>query len=57
MITSTPADGAQGVDPLAPITVTAAGGTLETVALTNPDGVDIPGTLAADQLSWTAVNE
>jgi len=57
VITSTPADGAQGVDPLAPITVTAAGGTLDTVAMTNPDGVDIPGTMAADQLSWTAVNE
>jgi lipoprotein-anchoring transpeptidase ErfK/SrfK len=56
-ISSTPANGAQGVDPLAPITVTAAGGTLDTVTLTNPDGVDIPGALAADQLSWTAVNE
>ncbi len=53
-VTAVPADGAQGVDPLAPVTVTVVKGTLESVRMTNPDGTDIPGTLAADGLSWTA---
>jgi len=56
-VSATPADGAEGVDPLAPITVTVAGGTLDAVVLTNPEGVEIPGTLAPDQLSWTTVPE
>ena len=56
-VTATPADGAEGVDPLAPVTVAVAKGTLESVRLTNPDGVEVPGTLAADKLSWTAQTE
>ena len=56
-VTASPADGAEGVDPLAPISVGVTAGTLESVALTNPDGVDIPGTIAADGLSWTASAE
>lgn len=56
-VTANPADGAEGIDPLAPVTVTVAKGTLESVRLTNPDGVEIPGTLAADKLSWTVQTE
>jgi len=56
-VTATPADGAQGVDPLAPVSVAVAKGTLESVRMTNPDGVEVPGTLAADKLSWTAQGE
>ena len=56
-MTATPADGAEEVDPLAPITVTVADGTLDAVLMTNPDGKEIPGTLAADKLSWTTATE
>jgi lipoprotein-anchoring transpeptidase ErfK/SrfK len=56
-VTAAPANGAVGVDPLAPVTVTVAKGTLESVRMTNPDGVEIPGTPAADKLSWTAQTE
>ena len=55
-VSATPADGAEGVDPLAPIGVSVAGGTLVGVSLTNPDGEQIPldGTWGADALSWTS---
>jgi lipoprotein-anchoring transpeptidase ErfK/SrfK len=56
-VTADPANGAEGVDPLAPVTVKVAKGTLESVRMTNPDGEEIPGTLAADKLSWTAQTE
>jgi lipoprotein-anchoring transpeptidase ErfK/SrfK len=56
-VTANPADGAEGVDPLAPINVSVTGGTFDSVRLTNPQGVEIPGTLAPDQLSWTATAE
>lgn len=56
-VTANPADGTDGVDPLAPVTVTVAKGTLESVRMTNPAGEEVPGTLAADKLSWTAQTE
>ena len=56
-VTAQPADGAEGVDPLAPVTVSVVKGTLESVRMTNPSGEEIPGTLAADKLSWTAQTE
>lgn len=56
-VTASPANGTDGVDPLAPVTVAVAKGTLESVRMTNPDGEEIPGTLAADKLSWTAQTE
>jgi lipoprotein-anchoring transpeptidase ErfK/SrfK len=54
-VAATPAPDAQGVDPLAPISVVATGGTLDAVRLINARGEDVPvaGTLAADGLSWT----
>lgn len=56
-VTATPADGTEGVDPLAPISVSVTAGTLDSVTLTNPDGVEIPGALAPDGLSWAAATE
>lgn len=56
-VTASPTDGTDGVDPLAPVTVTVAKGTLESVRMTNPAGAEIAGTLAADKLSWTAQTE
>ena len=56
-VSVTPKDGAEGVDPLAPITVAVAAGTLESVRMTNPDGKEIPGKLAADKRSWKAATE
>ena len=47
-----PAYGARDVDPLAPVTVTATGGTLESVLLTNDQGKTIPGIITPDKLSW-----
>ena len=57
VVTPTPANGAEGVDPLAPVSVSVAQGTLTAVQLTNVDGEEIPGTLAPDGLSWSAVPE
>jgi len=54
-VAANPADGTQGVDPLAPLSVTVSGGTLDSVVVTNPVGQQVPvvGTMAADFLSWT----
>jgi lipoprotein-anchoring transpeptidase ErfK/SrfK len=57
VITATPANGATGIDPLAPISVTVAHGTLTSVQLTNAAGEQVPGTLAPDGLSWTTTPE
>ena len=56
-VTANPANGTQGVDPLAPVSVAVVKGTLESVRFTNPEGVEVPGTLAADKLSWVAQTE
>ncbi len=56
-VVTAPANGTEGVDPLAPVNVTVAKGTLESVRMANPDGEEVPGTLAADKLSWTAQAE
>jgi lipoprotein-anchoring transpeptidase ErfK/SrfK len=49
-----PAGGAAGVDPTAPATVTVTDGTLERIALTDPDGKVVDGTLNADRTAWTS---
>ena len=52
--TMNPADGATGVDPTAPISVTATDGSLTDVALTNSaSGIVVSGDLAADGRSYT----
>jgi hypothetical protein len=54
VITSTPRDAASGASVIDPVVVTAAGGTLDTVTMTNPDGKDVAGTLSADGTTWTS---
>ncbi len=51
-VTVNPADGASGVNPLAPVTVAVTGGTLAAVTLANADGKQIPGRLGGDKRSW-----
>jgi lipoprotein-anchoring transpeptidase ErfK/SrfK len=52
-LTANVADQAADVAPGAPITATAAGGTITEVALTSPEGTVVAGQLAADGLTWT----
>lgn len=47
-------NGAVGVPVDQPITVTAQGGVLGTVAMTDENGESVPGTLSPDSVSWTA---
>jgi lipoprotein-anchoring transpeptidase ErfK/SrfK len=49
-----PSDGATDVSPIAPVRVTVSDGTIDTVALTNPQGKQVAGKLASDAKSWTA---
>lgn len=51
-ITANPADGAQNVSPVAPISVAVAGGRLNSVSVTNSDGKAVKGALSADKASW-----
>ena len=53
VVTSTPAFGATDMAPAAPVTITASGGTITEITVTNPDGKEITGELAADGSSWT----
>jgi hypothetical protein len=54
VITSTPGDAATGASVLDPVVVTAANGTLDTVAVTNPEGRQVVGALSGDGTSWTS---
>jgi len=54
VITSTPGDAATGVSVLDPVVVKAANGTLDTVAVTNPEGRQVVGALSGDGTSWTS---
>ena len=47
-----PKNGAAGQSVAAPVTVTAAGGTLSVVSLRNGDGEAVKGTLSADRTTW-----
>ena len=49
-----PPDGSKAVAPADPITVTATGGKLAGVTLTDEDGTAIPGSVSADGATWTA---
>lgn len=51
VVTITPGDGARGADPSKGITVTAAGGTLQNVAV-RTGGDPVAGTYSADHASW-----
>ncbi len=54
VITSTPGDAATGASVLSPVVVTAANGTLDTVAVTNPEGRGVIGAVSADGTTWTS---
>lgn len=49
-----PDNGSADINPLAPITATAAGGTISSAAMAASDGTPIDGALAPDSLTWTA---
>ncbi|WP_405139769.1 Ig-like domain-containing protein [Nocardia sp. NBC_01388] len=51
-ITIAPVQGADKVDPAAPVQVTTASGVLSTVTLTNDDGKVIDGTFTPDKTAW-----
>lgn len=51
-VTFAPAPGTQTFDPLGVVTVTAAGGTLAEVTMTNDAGRVIPGIFTPDKLVW-----
>ncbi|MDX5961944.1 Ig-like domain-containing protein [Rhodococcus opacus] len=51
-ITVTPADRADTVNPADPVSVETAGGTLETVTMTNNEGKVIDGIFTPDRITW-----
>jgi lipoprotein-anchoring transpeptidase ErfK/SrfK len=54
VITISPGDAATGASVLDPVVVTAADGTLDTVAVTNPEGREVEGALSTDGTTWTS---
>ncbi|MFT7836259.1 Ig-like domain-containing protein [Saccharothrix sp. BKS2] len=52
--TTEPADGATGAPVGTPVRVTVAEGTIDQVALTNPEGATVAGALAEDKRSWSS---
>jgi lipoprotein-anchoring transpeptidase ErfK/SrfK len=48
-----PVSGAADVSPSAPVKVTVADGTIETLTLTNPTGKQVTGALSEDKTTWT----
>ena len=55
VITTVPLGNA--VNPASPITVSVAGGTLESVRLTNPQGKLVKGALSTDHTTWTSTED
>jgi lipoprotein-anchoring transpeptidase ErfK/SrfK len=53
-VSTLPADKAVDINPTQPVSVRVRGGVLERVALTNPEGKAVAGTLSADRRSWTS---
>ena len=56
-VSATPAFGATDLSPVEPITVTVAQGTIDSLVMTNPEGRELVGTVAADRASWTIGEE
>lgn len=52
VITVSPATGATGVDPLAPVQVSARDGELTTVTMTNEEGRSVEGVFTPDHTAW-----
>lgn len=53
-VSVTPADGATGVSPIAPVVARVARGSFVSVSMTNPEGKAVKGSLSKDRLSWTS---
>jgi lipoprotein-anchoring transpeptidase ErfK/SrfK len=53
-LTVSPADGANQVNPAAPVSLKVSNGRIERVALTSDTGDAVEGTLSADGAGWTA---
>ncbi|MGH3799589.1 MAG: Ig-like domain-containing protein, partial [Pseudonocardiaceae bacterium] len=53
-VSTQPGDRAENVKPTLPASVSVTGGALREVALTNPDGKAVAGTLSPDRRSWTS---
>jgi lipoprotein-anchoring transpeptidase ErfK/SrfK len=53
-VTASPASGAQDVSPGDPVKISVADGTLGAVTLTNADGKQVTGAVAADKHTWSA---
>lgn len=51
-VTVTPADGAQAISPITPVTVSIAKAVLGSVTLTDAKGVAVEGALSTDMLTW-----
>ncbi|NMM90828.1 hypothetical protein B2J88_41985 [Rhodococcus sp. SRB_17] len=52
VVTVSPADGGAPINPLDPVTVEVAKGTLTSVTLTNPEGKDVAGIITPDKTAW-----
>ncbi|MGG7103725.1 L,D-transpeptidase [Rhodococcus sp. 24CO] len=52
VISVSPAEGGTPINPLDPITVEVAKGTLTSVTLTNPEGKDVAGIITPDKTAW-----
>lgn len=52
-VVTEPGDGADDVAPTAPVRVTVTDGTIDSVALTNPQGRQVEGRLSEDRTTWT----
>jgi len=52
-VSESPAFDAAGISPTEPVTISVARGTISQLSFTNPEGVAVNGTLAADRTSWT----
>jgi lipoprotein-anchoring transpeptidase ErfK/SrfK len=53
-VSTLPGDTAADINPTQPVSVRVTGGVLHQVALTNPAGKVVVGTLSADRRSWTS---
>lgn len=51
-VSSSAADGAVGISPADPLTVSVTDGRLETVSVLNPDGDPVDGAIQADGVTW-----
>jgi lipoprotein-anchoring transpeptidase ErfK/SrfK len=56
-ITATPAGSAKDVAPGAAVSIAVADGTLDKIALTNPEGKQVKGELAVDKKSWAVTED